>query len=133
MIGLLAGDAPVMFLPAINAGPQIAAGRVRALAVTSRERLPAMPDLPTVAESGLPGYESSQWYGVLAPAGTPPEILDFLGSHIRNIMRDPAMRSRMSGDGLVPIGSSREQFRLHIKTEIEKWAKLISASGATVD
>jgi tripartite-type tricarboxylate transporter receptor subunit TctC len=133
MIGLLAGDAPVMFLPAINAGPQIAAGRVRALAVTSRERLPAMPDLPTVAESGLPGYESSQWYGVLAPAGTPPEILDFLGSQIGNIMRDPAMRSRMSGDGLVPIGSSREQFRLHIKTEIEKWAKLISASGATVD
>jgi tripartite-type tricarboxylate transporter receptor subunit TctC len=133
MIGLLSGDAPVMFLPAINAGPQIAAGRVRALAVTSRERLPAMPDLPTVAESGLPGYESSQWYGVLAPAGTPPEILDFLGSQIGNIMRDPAMRSRMSGDGLVPIGSSREQLRLHIKTEIEKWAKLISASGATVD
>ncbi len=133
MIGLLAGDAPVMFLPAINAGPQIAAGRVRALAVTSRERLPAMPEIPTVAESGLPDYESSQWYGVLAPAGTPPDVLNLLNSHIEKIMRDPAMRSRMSGDGLVPIGGSREQFRFHIKTEIEKWAKLISASGATVD
>jgi tripartite-type tricarboxylate transporter receptor subunit TctC len=133
MIGLLAGDAPVMFLPAINAGPQIAAGRVRALAVTSRERLPAMPDLPTVAESGLPGYESSQWYGVLAPAGTPVDVLNLLNSQIEKIMRDPAMKSRMTGDGLVPIGSSREQFAVHIKTEIEKWARVIRASGAEVD
>jgi tripartite-type tricarboxylate transporter receptor subunit TctC len=133
MIGLLAGDAPVMFLPAINAGPQIAAGRVRALAVTSRERLPAMPDLPTVAESGLPGYESSQWYGVLAPAGTPPEILNLLNSQIEKIMRNPAMKARMTGDGLVPVGSSREQFATHIKSELNKWSKVISASGATVD
>jgi tripartite-type tricarboxylate transporter receptor subunit TctC len=133
MIGLLAGDAPVMFLPAINAGPQIAAGRVRALAVTSRERLPAMPDLPTVAESGLPGYESSQWYGVLAPAGTPPDVLNLLNSQIEKIMRDPAMKARMTGDGLVPVGSSRQQFSAHIKTEIEKWARVIRASGAEVD
>src|SRR5207247_9272921 len=70
MIGLLAGDAPVMFIPAINAGGHVAAGRLRAIAVTSRDRLQAMPDLPTVSEGGLPGYESSQWYGLLAPAGT---------------------------------------------------------------
>jgi tripartite-type tricarboxylate transporter receptor subunit TctC len=133
MIGLLAGDAPVMFLPAINAGPQIAAGRVRALAVTSRERLLAMPDLPTVAESGLPGYESSQWYGVLAPATTPAEVLNFLNAHIVKIMSSAEMKSRMTGDGLVPIGSSREQFAAHIKTEIEKWAGVIRASGAEVD
>jgi tripartite-type tricarboxylate transporter receptor subunit TctC len=133
MIGLLAGDAPVMFLPAINAGPQIAAGRVRALAVTSRERLPAMPDLPTVAESGLPGYESSQWYGVLAPAGTPREILNLLNSQVEKIMREPGMKSRMANDGLVPVGGTREQFAAHIKSELDKWAKLISASGATVD
>jgi tripartite-type tricarboxylate transporter receptor subunit TctC len=133
MIGLLSGDAPVMFLPAINAGPQIAAGRVRALAVTSRERLAAFPDLPTVSESGLPGYESSQWYGVLAPAGTPPEVLNLLTSQVERIMRDPAMKARMTGDGLVPLGSSREQFSVHIKTEIEKWARVIRASGAEVD
>jgi tripartite-type tricarboxylate transporter receptor subunit TctC len=133
MIGLLAGDAPVMFLPAINAGPQIAAGRVHALAVTSRERLAAFPELPTLAESGLPGYESSQWYGVLAPAGTPLEILALLNSQVEKIMRDPAMKSRMANDGLVPIGSSREQFATHIKSEIDKWARVISASGATVD
>jgi tripartite-type tricarboxylate transporter receptor subunit TctC len=133
MIGLLAGDAPVMFLPAINAGPQIAAGRVRALAVTSRERMPAFPDLPTVAESGLPGYESSQWYGVLAPAGTPGEILNLLNAQIVKIMSGTEMKNRMTGDGLVPVGSSREQFAAHIKSELDKWARVISASGATVD
>jgi tripartite-type tricarboxylate transporter receptor subunit TctC len=106
---------------------------VRALAVTSRERMPAFPDLPTVAESGLPGYESSQWYGVLAPATTPAEVLNFLNAHIVKIMSSAEMKSRMTGDGLVPVGSSREQFAAHIKTEIEKWARVIRASGAEVD
>jgi tripartite-type tricarboxylate transporter receptor subunit TctC len=133
MIGLLAGEAPVMFLPAINAGPHVAGGRLRALAVTSRERLAAMPELPTVAESGLPGYESSQWYGLLAPAGTPPEILDLLNARVANIMQSSDMIARMTSDGLVPIGGSREQFAAHIRSEIAKWAKVISASGARVD
>jgi tripartite-type tricarboxylate transporter receptor subunit TctC len=133
MIGLLAGDAPVMFLPAINAGPHIAAGKLRALAVTSRERLAAFPDLPTVAESGLPGYESSQWYGLLAPAGTPREILDFLNAQTAKVMRAPAMQARMTHDGLVGIGSTREEFAAHLKTELEKWARVIRASGASVD
>ena len=133
MIGLLAGDAPVMFLPAINAGPHIASGKLRALAVTSRERLPAFPDLPTIAESGLPGYESSQWYGVLAPAGTPREIADFLTGQVVRIMRTPEMKARMTHDGLVAIGSTREEFAAHIKSELDKWARVIRAAGATVD
>jgi len=133
MIGLLAGDAPVMFLPAINAGPHIASGRLRAIAVTSRERLAAYPDLPTVAESGLPGYESSQWYGLLAPAGTPNEILDILNGSVANIMHGLDMKATMARDGLVPIGSSRADFAAHIRSEIEKWAKVIAASGARVD
>ena len=133
MIGLLAGEAPVMFLPAINAGPHIASGRLRALAVTSRERLAAMPELPTISESGLPGYESSQWYGLLAPAGTPPEVLDLLNARVANIMQSADMKARMAGDGLVPIGGSREQFAAHIRSEIVKWAKVISESGARMD
>jgi tripartite-type tricarboxylate transporter receptor subunit TctC len=133
MLGLLAGDAPVMFLPAINAGPHVAGGRLRALAVTSRERLAAMPELPTVSEAGLAGYESSQWYGLLAPAGTPHEVLDLLNARVANIMRSSDMKARMTSDGLVPIGGSREQFAAHIKSEIAKWAKVINASGARVD
>ena len=133
MIGLLAGEAPVMFLPAINAVPQVAAGRLRALAVTSRERLAAMPGLPTVSEAGLAGYESSQWYGLLAPAGTPREVLDLLNARVANIMQSQDMKSRMTGDGLVAIGGSRQQFAVHIKREIAKWAKVIKASGARVD
>jgi tripartite-type tricarboxylate transporter receptor subunit TctC len=133
MIGLLAGDAPVMFLPAISAGPHVATGRIRAIAVTGHERLSAFPDVPTVSESGLKGYESSQWYGLLAPAKTPAEVLDLLNAHAAAIMRTPAMKARMTGDGLVPIGGSREQFAAHIKAEIDKWAGVIKASGATVD
>jgi len=133
MIGLLAGEAPVMFLPAINAGGHVAAGRLRAIAVTSRERLPAMPVLPTVSEAGLAGYESSQWYGLLAPAGTPPEVLDLLNAQVAKTMRSADMKARMASDGLVPIGSSRAEFAAHIRTEIDKWAKVISASGARVD
>jgi tripartite-type tricarboxylate transporter receptor subunit TctC len=133
MIGLLAGEAPVMFLPAINAGGHVAAGRLRAIAVTSRERLQAMPDLPTVSESGLPGYESSQWYGLLAPAGTPPDVLDLLNAQVAHIMQSADMKTRMTADGLVPVGSGRSEFAAHIRAEIDKWAKVISASGARVD
>lgn len=133
MIGLLAGEAPVMFLPAINASGHVAAGRLRAIAVTSRERLPAMPDLPTVSEAGLSGYESSQWYGLLAPAGTPAEILNVLGAQVAKIMHGAEMQTRMTNEGLVPIGSSRGEFAIHIRTEIDKWAKVIAASGARVD
>ena len=133
MIGLLAGEAPVMFLPAINAGAHVASGRLRALAVTSRDRMQAMPDLPTVSEAGLPGYESSQWYGLLAPAGTAADILDLLNARVANIMQSSDMRARMTNDGMVPIGGSRDQFAAHIGSEIGKWAKVISASGARVD
>jgi tripartite-type tricarboxylate transporter receptor subunit TctC len=133
MIGLLAGEVPVMFLPAINASGHIAAGRLRAIAVTSRERLPAMPELPTVSEAGLNGYESSQWYGLLAPAGTPSEILDLLSTQVARVMHGADMKTRMTNEGLVPIGSSRSEFAIHIRTEIDKWAKVIAASGARVD
>lgn len=133
MIGLLSGEASVMFLPAINAGPHLKSGRLRALAVTSAARLPAMPQLPTIAESGLRGYESSQWYGALAPAGTPVEILNLLNGHIVKFMQSPDMKQRLIAEGTVPVGSTREQFASHIKAEIAKWAKVIKQSGARVD
>ena len=133
MIGLLGGEAMTMFLPAINAGPHIKTGRLRALAVTSRERLPAMPSLPTVAEAGLKGYESSQWYGLFAPAGTPAEILNQLNAQIAKIMQSVEIKQRLSDEGVVPVGSTREQLAAHVKSEIAKWANVIKISGARVD
>ncbi len=133
LVAILGGETPVMFLPAINAGPHIASGRLRALAVTSRERLQSLPQVPTVAESGLPGYESAQWYGVLAPAGTDRAILDTLNAAIARIMHTSDMQTRMHEDGLVPIGGSREQFAALIASDIAKWAKVIRLSGARVD
>jgi len=133
IIGIMSGEASVMFMPATNAVPLVKAGRMRALAVTTRERVPALPDLPTVAESGLKGYESSQWYGLLAPDGSPRAVLDLLNSHAAKIMQAPDMKQRLAGDGLVAVGSTREAFEAHIRTETAKWAKVIRQSGAKVD
>jgi tripartite-type tricarboxylate transporter receptor subunit TctC len=133
MIGLLSGETPVMFLPAINAGPHIKAGRLRAIAVTSTVRLPVMRELPTVAEAGLKGYESSQWYGVLAPAGAPEEILNALNAHAVRIVQTADMQQRLHDDGLVPVGNTRQQFAAYIKTELMKWADVIKRSGARID
>lgn len=130
---LLSGEVSVMFMPALAAVPHIRSGRVRALAVTSNERLPAINDLPTVAESGLKGYQSNQWYGVLAPAGTPVEILNLLNAHIVKIMQSAEMKQRMTESGSVAVGSTREAFASHIREEFEKWAKVIRLSGARVD
>jgi tripartite-type tricarboxylate transporter receptor subunit TctC len=133
IVGLMSGEASVMFMPTTNAVPLVRSGRLRALAVTSRERVPAMPELPTVSESGLKGYESSQWYGLLAPAGAPADVLGLLNSQVVRIMQTPDMKQRLTGEGLVAVGSTREQFAAHIKVELAKWAKVIKASGARVD
>ena len=131
--GLLSGEAGIMFMPALAAVPHVKGGRMRAIAVTSARRLPAMPQLPTVAESGLPGYESSQWYGVAAPAGTPGDILNLLNAHIVRSMQSPEMKQRMNDVGSVAVGSSRDEFGRYLRSEFEKWARVIRQSGATVD
>jgi tripartite-type tricarboxylate transporter receptor subunit TctC len=133
MIGLLSGETPVMFLPAINAGPHVKSGRLRAIAVTSTSRLASMADLPTVAEAGLKGYESSQWYGVLAPAGTPDDILNLLHSHVAKIVQSADMKQRLIDDGIVPVGNSRQQFAAYIKSELVKWADVVKRSGARIE
>lgn len=133
LTGVLSGEVSIMFPAAIFAVPHVTSGRLRALAVTSALRLPTTPELPTIAESGLKGYESSQWYGVLAPAGTPNDILNLLNSHIVKVMRAADMKQQLSNAGSVAVGSTREEFAAHIRTEIVKWAKVIKESGARVD
>ena len=131
--GLLSGEVESMFMPALAAVPLVNSGRVRALAVTSRNRLPALPSLPTVSESGLKGYESSQWYGLLAPAGTPPEILSVLSTHTMKVMQTEDMKQRMAEAGSIAVGSTRDGLAKHLAAEFAKWAKVIKASGATAD
>jgi tripartite-type tricarboxylate transporter receptor subunit TctC len=130
---ILSGEVSTMFMPALTALPLIQTGRVRALAVTSLERLPALPELPTVSEAGLKGYQSSQWYGLLAPAGTPADILNVLNGHAMKIMQAPEMKERMKNSGSVAVGSSRDVFAKFVQSEFTKWAKVIQASGAKVD
>lgn len=130
---IISGEITVMFMPALAAIPYIENGRLRALGVTTIERLPALPQLPTVVEAGLKGYQSSQWYGVLAPAGTPADILDVLNGHAAKIMQSAEMKERMKNSGSVAVGSTREAFAKHLQSEFTKWAKIIKASGATVN
>ena len=130
---LLSGEVSIMFMPAIAASPYIQSGRLRALAVTSAQRLPAMPKLPTVAESGLKGYQSSQWYGLMAPIGTPAAILNRLNADVAKIMQNPEMKQRMTDSGGVAVGGTREEFAAFMKEEFAKWAKVIAKSGARVD
>jgi len=133
IVGLMSGEVSVMFMPTTNAVPLVKAGRLRALAVTTQKRVPVMPDLPTVAESGLEGYESSQWYGVLAPGGTPEDVINLLNAHIVKIMHGADMKQRLNEEGVLAVGSTRAEFAAHIKAETAKWAKVIKQSGARID
>lgn len=129
MIDLLAGQIAIMATNMIAAIPLVRAGRLHALGVTSLHRSPVAPDIPTIAEAGLPGYECVQWYGLLAPAGTPREIIDKIYRDAAAILLSPAAKDRLAADGGTAIGSSPEEFAGFIKAEIDKWAKVFKAAG----
>lgn len=130
---LLSGQVQMMFANALSVLPHVEAKRLRALAVSSSKRSAAVRDLPTVAESGVPGFDTSTWFGMLAPAGTPKEIVSRLGGGLRKIVQMPDVRERLVSQGADPIGSTPEDFRAHIKAEIAKWGRAVQASGARVD
>jgi tripartite-type tricarboxylate transporter receptor subunit TctC len=122
---LLGGQVQLMFNSAVSMLPLVRGGKLRALAITGARRSPAMPDLPTVAESGLPGYEAASWYGMLAPAGTQRAIIDTLNREVARIMRLPDVRDRLIADGADPVGSSPEEFAAHITRELARWARVV--------
>jgi tripartite-type tricarboxylate transporter receptor subunit TctC len=129
LIDVLGGHVSMMFDPTITALPHVKLGKLRALGVTSLKRTAIAPELPTVAETGLPGFESIGWHGVLAPAGTAREIIARLNKDIINVLRAPDMRARFAEQGAEPVGNTPEQFVEFLKADLAKWAKVIKAAG----
>lgn len=132
-VDLLGGQVQVMIDALQQAMPHIKAGKLRPIAVASAQRLPQLPDVPTLAESGVPGYESSAWYGFVAPAGTPKEIVSQLSQEIAAILRMPDVKEKLEAPGLVAVGSTPEQFAAFIREETDKDAKIIKAANIKPD
>ena len=133
VVDLMAGHVSLMFDNMSSALPNIKAARVRALAVTTLKRSPLQPQLPTISEAGLRGFDVSTWFGIFAPAGTPPEIVAKLNGEVARILHTPEMKERLALLGAEPIGNKPDEFAAFIKAEIPKYAKVIQASGAKAD
>ena len=129
---LLAGQIDVMFAPAQTVMPHVQAGKLRALAVTSGTRASSLPDLPTAAESGVPGYEAVGWFGLLAPAATPRERVAQLSADANKVLADPEVRQKMLAMGAEPSGNTPEQFARFIRDDQAKWSKLMKERGIRV-
>ena len=126
---LISGQIQVMFTTVASAASLIEGGQLRALAVTSAERSPAFPDLPTVSEAGVPGYDAEAWYGLLAPAKTPPEIIDRLNSSAAIAVRSDAFKKLGVSEGLVLVASQPGEFDRYFAIEEERWRKVIQDAG----
>ena len=133
MNDLVGGRIGAMFLDIASGLPQIRGGKVKAIAVASDKRMPALPDLPTIGESGYPGFEAWAWQGFVAPAGTPREVVARLNSEFVKVMAESAMKQKLSESGFEPQTSSPEQFSAYLKSEIAKWEKVIRDSNISLD
>lgn len=129
----MGGQTQLMFDTMLSAMPHVKAGKLKALAVTSATRSPVAPDLPTVAESGLPGYEAIAWNGLLAPAGTPPEVLARLSAELKKVLAAPDVKDKFEAQGFAASWNSPEDFGRFMSAEVDKWAKVVKVSGAKVD
>jgi tripartite-type tricarboxylate transporter receptor subunit TctC len=130
---LVAGEVPVSFQLLPNVIAALKAGQVRALAVANATRLPALPDVPTAAELGVKGYESSAWFGFVAPRGTPRPIIDKLNGEVRSAMADPAVRTRFAEFGAEPVTTTPDELGRFISSEVVKWRDIIAKAGIKLD
>jgi tripartite-type tricarboxylate transporter receptor subunit TctC len=129
MVDVLSGQVQLYFATMPAAMPHVKSGKLAAIAVTSARRSPALPDTPTTAEAGVPGYEASTWYGLLAPAQTPGAAVARLHQATVKILSDAALREKLADQGFEPVGNSPEEFGAYIKSEIAKWGKVIRDAG----
>ena len=130
---VMSGQVDVMFDTTLSAMPFVKAGKLKALGLTSPVRSPVAPDVPTIAESGLPGYEVFAWNGVFVPAGTPKAIIQQLNDQIRKAMLLPQVKDKFSAQGFAASWNSPENFGVFVKNEVDKWSRTVKASGATLD
>jgi len=130
---VIAGQVTMMFANTLSVLPLVKSGRLRALAVSSARRSAAAPELPTVGESGVPGFDATTWFGLLAPAGTPKEIVARLNGEARKIGQMPGIRDLLISQGADPLGTTPEEFRAFVKAELVKWAKAVQAAGVRVE
>ena len=130
---VFSGQVSLVFGGIAQSAPQVNAGRLRALGTTGLRRSPAMPEVPTITDSGLPGFEVSTWYGLLAPAGTPRPIVDRLNTEIVRILQTPDVRERLSAEAFESPADTPDQFAAVIKSEVVKWAKVVRETGARVE
>ncbi len=132
VISLVSGETSILFATIPSAIQHIQSGRLRGLAVSRAQRNPALPDVPTVAEAGVPGYEAIEWNGVMVPAGTPPAVVRRIHQALAKALAIPALRERIVQIGSEPVGSSPEEFTAFIKSEFTAWARVIKEVGITV-
>jgi len=130
---LIAGQTQLMFATSLSVQPHLQAKRLRPLAVTTPQRARAFPELPTVAEAGLPGFEATTWHGVLVPAGTPAAIVGRLNAEINRLLQLPDVRERLGTLGAEIVGGTPREFAEHIEREIPRWAKVIKAAGIQLE
>jgi tripartite-type tricarboxylate transporter receptor subunit TctC len=133
VIALVSGEASVGFATTPSCITQVKAGRLRGLAITTAKRSPFLPDLPTVAQAGVPGYDAETWYGMLVPAGTSKEIIARLHADSVKALQFADVKSRLDGAGLVPVGSSPEELGAYMRSEVAKWGKVVKGLDLRVD
>jgi len=133
MTDVVSGQVQVFLNNFLSGMPMIKSGKVRPLAVTSLKRSSAMPELPTVAESGVPGFAVTGWYGMLVPAGTPAPVLNTLHEAVVSAVKSKEVEDRLSGDAAEPVGSTPQEFADHLKTEIDKWTSVIKKAGVRAE
>jgi tripartite-type tricarboxylate transporter receptor subunit TctC len=130
---VLSGETTMMFPTIETVMPHIRSGRIRALAVSTARRTPTLPDVPTVMESGVKGYDVATWFGVFAPAKTPPAIVENLSAEIAKSLTVPSLRDKITVQGAQPVGSTSAEFQKHVREEIEKWTRIIREAKITIE